>query len=66
METGVLTDKQKYQWKEDGYLVLKGVLSEEEIKNLTAAVDQIDDEHRRKLSSPDQEEVMTGHTENEA
>ena len=51
MEIGVLTEEQKCQWKEDGYLVLKGALSEEEIKRLAAAVDQMDDEHRRQLAS---------------
>ena len=29
-QKSVLTEKQKQQWKEDGYLVLKGVLSSEE------------------------------------
>ena len=53
METAVLTDKQKYQWKKDGYLVLKGVLSEEDIKNLTAAVDQMDEQHRKQLPAND-------------
>lgn len=48
---GVLTEEQKYQWKEDGYLVLKGALSAEEIKQLTAVVDQMDEEHREQLSS---------------
>ena len=40
MQIGVLTEEQKYQWKNNGYLVLKGVLSTEEIKNLTVVVDQ--------------------------
>ncbi len=53
MEIAVLTEKQKCQWKEDGYLVLKGVLSAEEIKNLTAVIDQIDEEHRKQLRSED-------------
>ena len=51
MEISVLTKKQKCQWKEDGYLVLKGVLSAKEIKNLTAVVDQMDEEHRKHLLS---------------
>ena len=51
MKIGVLTEKQKDQWKEDGYLVLKGVLSAEEIKKLTTVVDQMDEEHRKQLSS---------------
>ena len=53
VEIGVLTEEQKYQWKKDGYLVLKGVLSAEEIEKLTTAVDQMDEEHRKQLSSPD-------------
>ena len=48
---GVLTEEQKYQWKKEGYLVLKGVLSAEEIKRLTAVVDQMAEEHREQLSS---------------
>ena len=51
MGISVLTKKQKYQWKEDGYLVLKGVLSAQEIKNLTAVVDQMDEENRKHLLS---------------
>jgi ectoine hydroxylase-related dioxygenase (phytanoyl-CoA dioxygenase family) len=50
METSVLRDEQKRQWKEDGYLVLEGVLSSEEIKNLTATIDQMYAEH---LQQPD-------------
>ncbi len=50
METSVLRDEQKHQWKEDGYLVLEGVLSSEEIKNLTATIDQMYAEH---LQQPD-------------
>ena len=49
-QESVLTDKQKQQWKEDGYLVLKGILSPEEIGNLTAVVDQMYEEH---LQQPD-------------
>ena len=51
LEVRVLTEKEKYQWKKDGYLVLKGVLSAEEIKQLTIVVDQIDEEYRKQLSS---------------
>ena len=49
-QESVLTDKQKKQWKEDGYLVLKGILSPEEIENLTAVVDKMYEEH---LQQPD-------------
>lgn len=49
-QKSILTDKQKKQWKEDGYLVLKGILSPEEIENLTAVVDQMYTAH---LQQPD-------------
>ena len=49
-QESVLTDKQKKQWREDGYLVLKGILSSEEIENLTAVVDQMYEAH---LQQPD-------------
>ena len=45
METSVLTDEQKHQWKKDGYFVLEGVLSSEEIKDLTTTIDQMYAEH---------------------
>ena len=48
--TGILTEKLKCQWKEDGYLVLKGILSSEEIKDLVQVVDQMYIEH---LKQPD-------------
>ena len=51
MKTGVLTEEQKCQWKKDGYLVLKGVLSAEEIEKLTTVVDQMDEEHQKQLSA---------------
>ena len=51
MKIGILTEEQKYQWNKDGYLVLKGVLSEEDIQKLTTVVDQIDEEHRKQLRS---------------
>ena len=51
VEIGVLTEEQKYQWTEDGYLVLKGVLSAEEIEKLTTVVDQMDEKHREQLSA---------------
>ena len=49
-QESVLTDKQKKQWKEDGYLVMKGILSPEEVENLTAVVDQMYEDH---LQQPD-------------
>lgn len=53
MAIAVLTEEQKYQWKEEGYLVLKGVLSAEEIKSLTVVIDQMDEENRKQLRSED-------------
>ena len=50
METSVLTDEQKHQWQKDGYFVLEGVLSSEEIKDLTTTIDQMYTEH---LQQPD-------------
>ena len=49
-QESVLTDKQKQQWKEDGFLVMKGILSSEEVENLTTVVDQMYEEH---LQQPD-------------
>jgi ectoine hydroxylase-related dioxygenase (phytanoyl-CoA dioxygenase family) len=49
-QESILTDKQKKQWKEDGYLVLKGILSSEEIENLTDVVDEMYEAH---LQQPD-------------
>ena len=50
METSVLTNEQKHQWQKDGYFVLEGVLSSEEIKDLTTTIDQMYTEH---LQQPD-------------
>ena len=49
-QESVLTDKQKKQWKEDGFLVMKGILSSEEVENLTTVVDQMYEDH---LQQPD-------------
>ena len=35
METDVLTSEQNRKWNKNGYLVLRNVLSQQEIKNLT-------------------------------
>ena len=45
METDVLTSEQKRKWKKNGYLVLRNVLSQQEIKNLTTVVDQMYQEY---------------------
>ena len=47
METKVLTKVQKRQWKEDGYFVLKDVLSPEEIQGFTAVLDQMCEEYHQ-------------------
>jgi hypothetical protein len=48
METGLLTAEQKYQWSEDGFLILKGALTVEEVARLTQVVDQMYEAHLRK------------------
>lgn len=50
MGAGVLTDEQKHQWREDGFLLLKGALTPEEVAKLTAVVDAIYAPH---LQQPD-------------
>ena len=44
---GILTKDQRKQWKTEGYLVLKGVLSPEEVQALLATVDEMDTEFRK-------------------
>ena len=44
---GILSKDQKQHWQEQGYLVLKGVLSPEEVQTLTATVDEMDTEFRQ-------------------
>lgn len=43
----ILSNDQKQHWQEQGYLVLKGVLSAEEVQTLTATVDEMDAEFRQ-------------------
>ena len=45
METDILTLEQKRKWKKNGYLILRNVLSQQEIKNLTMVVDQMYQEY---------------------
>lgn len=47
MGTGILTDEQEHQWKEDGFLLLKGVLTPLEVARITAVVDQMYATHLR-------------------
>ena len=44
---GILTIEQCKRWKTEGYLVLKGVLSPDEVQALTATVDAMDAEFRK-------------------
>ena len=44
---GILTTDQRKRWKTDGYLVLKGVLSPDEVQALLATVDAMDAEFRK-------------------
>ena len=41
---GILTTDQRKQWKTEGYLVLKAVLSPDEVQALLATVDEMDAE----------------------
>ena len=50
MNDTLLTTEQKRIWKDEGYVILKGVLSTREIIDLTAVVDQMYDEY---LQQPD-------------
>ena len=43
---GILTKEQDKQWQEEGYLVLRSVLSPEEVQALLATVDEMDAEFR--------------------
>jgi hypothetical protein len=47
MESRVLSDEQKHRWKEDGFLLLPGLLPPEEVRDLTAAVDGMWEAHLR-------------------
>ena len=38
-KTGILTEKQRCQWKKDGYPVLNSILPSEEVRDLTVVVD---------------------------
>lgn len=42
-----MTAEQWRQWEEDGYLLLEGALSDNEVKDLTAEVDRLDAESQR-------------------
>jgi ectoine hydroxylase-related dioxygenase (phytanoyl-CoA dioxygenase family) len=48
MQKSILTEEQKCQWKTDGYIALKGVLSPKEVESLTAVVDEMYAEYLRK------------------
>ena len=51
-QTSVLTEEQTCHWKQNGYLLLRGILSSDEIHKLTDIVDQMRAEH---LEQPDAE-----------
>lgn len=44
---GILSRDQRKQWKAEGYIVLRGVLSPEEVQTLLATVDEMDAEFRK-------------------
>src|SRR5689334_122300 len=47
METGILTEEQQHQWREDGFVILRGALTPTEVAKLTQVVDQMYDAHLR-------------------
>ncbi len=51
-QTGSLTEEQIRDWKQDGYLHLKGLLTSDEVRELTDVVDQM---HAKHLEQPDAE-----------
>ena len=51
-QTSVLTEEQTCHWKQNGYLLLKGILSPDKVRNLTIVVDQMHAEH---LKQPEAE-----------
>ena len=44
---GILSREQKKQWKTEGYFVLRGVLSSDEVRDLLTTVDTMDTEFRK-------------------
>ena len=52
IQSNALTEEQTCHWKQNGYLLLKGLLSSDEISNLTDVVNQMHAEH---LNQPDAE-----------
>ena len=45
MAKNTLTKEQKFDWKKNGYILLRNVLSRKEIENLTTVIDQMYEEY---------------------
>ena len=45
MAKNTLTKEQKFDWKKNGYILLRNVLSVKEIENLTIVIDQMYEEY---------------------
>ena len=48
-----MSPEQKHQWNEDGYLIIKNALSAEEVAELVAEVDRLDEASQRLGRDPD-------------
>ena len=48
-----MTPRQKEQWEEEGYFVVKGALSKAELKRVIEEVDKLDEESQRQGRDPD-------------
>ena len=53
MVNGYLTEAERKHWDEQGYLIVKQVLSPEEIRTLLEAVDPVIEDYVRETDGPD-------------
>ena len=53
MVNGYLTEEQRKHWDEQGYLIVKQVLSPEEVRTLLEAVDPVIEDYVRETDGPD-------------
>jgi len=47
MKTGILSEEQRHQWREDGFLLLRSVLTPTEVASLTHVIDEMYANHLR-------------------
>lgn len=47
-----MTPEQRRQWDEDGYVIIRNALSDQEVRELTAEVDRLDEESQRQGRDP--------------